>query len=161
MDLSTSTWTNPKVIVLLCTIPIAIFAARKLWWSPRVVRPTIRTMPTLPSNVHNYKSTKEFDELSVPEGLKKRHKTMKDVWAQIVVLEGQLQYVIEEEPVGQFLLTPTKPGVIEPQVPHHVALEKGCRFRVDFYKAQDSTTQSTAIPTTATRDKTAFLDKQA
>lgn len=33
--------------------------------------------------------------IRVPPGLKKQHTTMKNVWGKIVVLDGQLTYVIE------------------------------------------------------------------
>lgn len=88
-------------------------------------------MKSLPSNVINYKRTDVFDEVSVPKGLLKDHRTLPDVWGKIVILEGSLTYIVGEE---EFQLTVDNPGVVEPQVIHSVRPKDKVRFYVEFYK---------------------------
>ncbi len=64
-------------------------------------------MKALPKNVTAYKKTPEFDELSVPKGLLNAHQTKVGVWGKIVILEGQLQYTINE-PIIEGIYPPPK-----------------------------------------------------
>jgi tellurite methyltransferase len=91
-------------------------------------------LPSLPAGVALYKQTPEFDEHTLPAGLRSRHTLKPDTWARIVVLEGRLLYVIEREPVAAFVLTPALPGIVEPEVPHHVEPRGAVRLRIDFYR---------------------------
>lgn len=88
-------------------------------------------MKSLPSNVVGYKRTDIFDEVSVPKALLNEHRTLPNVWGKIVVIEGNLTYIIGEE---EYELTNEKPGVVEPQVIHKVRPEGKVRFYVEFYK---------------------------
>jgi tellurite resistance-related uncharacterized protein len=92
------------------------------------------TMPALPANVVRYKETPEFDEETIPAGLLHRHTLKQGVWGRIVVPEGRLLYVIEREPSETFVLSSEVPGIIEPEVPHHVEPRGKVRFRVEFYR---------------------------
>ncbi len=91
-------------------------------------------MKTLPKNVTAYKRTPEFDELSVPKGLQNAHQTKKGVWGQIVVLEGQLQYTINEPEIEIIVLTENSYGVVEPEIFHDVKPLGKVRFYVEFYR---------------------------
>lgn len=88
-------------------------------------------MKSLPSNVVGYKRTDIFDEVSVPKALLNEHRTLPNVWGKIVVIEGNLTYIIGEE---EYELANGKPGVVEPQVIHKVRPEGKVRFYVEFYK---------------------------
>jgi len=90
-------------------------------------------MKTLPHNVSAYKRTPEFTETTIPAGLLKDHTTKEGVWGKIVILEGELEYVIQE-PVQQVVhLTPGNYGVVEPTIRHHVKPIGAARFYVEFY----------------------------
>lgn len=91
-------------------------------------------MPSLPAGVTQYKQTPEFDEQTLPNGLRSRHTLKPGTWGCIVVLEGQLLYVIERDPTLAFVLTPSLPGIVEPEAPHHVELRGPVRLRIDFYR---------------------------
>jgi tellurite resistance-related uncharacterized protein len=91
-------------------------------------------MPALPAHVARYKETPEFDEQTVPAGLLHRHTLKPGVWGRIVVSEGWLLYVIEREPSETFVLRAVVPGIVEPEVPHHVEPQGKVRFRVEFYR---------------------------
>lgn len=81
-----------------------------------------------------YKTTPEFDQDTIPAGLQRDHKTAAGVWGRIVVREGSLRYVIEQEEMEEHLLDPGRPGIIEPQRPHHVVIDGPVRFSVEFYR---------------------------
>lgn len=89
-------------------------------------------MKPLPVNVTHYKQTPEFDEITVPKGLLNAHQTKEGVWGKIVILEGQLQYKINE-PEEILLLDVNKYGVVEPTVLHEVKPLGKVRFYVEFY----------------------------
>lgn len=91
-------------------------------------------MKILPPNVIHYKTTPLFDQDSVPAGLQRNHTTAAGVWGRIVVHEGSLRYRIEAPDTEEHLLVPGAPGIVEPAVPHHVALEGPVRFCVEFYR---------------------------
>lgn len=90
-------------------------------------------MNNLPDNVVLYKTTAEFDQDTVPAGLRNKHKTAAGTWGRIVVQEGSLLYVIEAPRNEEHLLIPGTDGIVEPQRPHHVAVIGPVRFSVEFY----------------------------
>ena len=90
-------------------------------------------MPALPAGMERYKVTGPFTE--IPTGLLRRHTLKPRVWARIVVLEGELLYVIEREPPVSFLLKPEEPGIVPPEEPHHVERRGNVRFQVEFWRA--------------------------
>lgn len=91
-------------------------------------------MKNLPANVVHYKTTPLFDQNSVPAGLRRNHTTAAGVWGRIVVHEGSLRYLIEEPETEEHLLAPGTAGIVEPGIPHHVAIEGPVRFCVEFYR---------------------------
>jgi tellurite resistance-related uncharacterized protein len=88
----------------------------------------------LPANVAPYKKTPEFTEDSVPTGLLHEHRTKDSVWGKIVVLEGRLQYTINEPLREIVILDEHTYGVVEPTVPHEVMPLGKVRFYVEFHK---------------------------
>lgn len=89
-------------------------------------------MKQLPHNVAPYKRTPEFDEHTVPQGLLHEHQTKESVWGKIVVLEGKLQYTINEPEKEIIILDPENNGVVEPTVRHEVKPLGKVRFYVEF-----------------------------
>jgi tellurite resistance-related uncharacterized protein len=85
------------------------------------------TVPTQP-----YKSTPVFDEVTLPAGLRKEHRTKEGIWGVIQVLEGRLRYRVLE-PGSEAILDPEHPGLIHPDQPHSVEPLGPMRMRVDFY----------------------------
>jgi tellurite resistance-related uncharacterized protein len=61
------------------------------------------------------------------------HETKGGAWALIHVLEGKLRYCIEA-PASETILEPGQPGVIQPQVPHHVEPVGLVRFYLEFHR---------------------------
>lgn len=100
-------------------------------------------MKDLPEDVSAYKRTPEFDETSVPAGLVKAHRTKASVWGKIVILEGELEYTINEHMIGEqeilaqretIILNSNRHGVVEPAIPHQVKPLGEVKFYVEFYR---------------------------
>lgn len=91
-------------------------------------------MQSLPSTVEYYRRTPEFTEVTVPDGLRKAHRTRAGVWGRIAVLEGRLIYRIHASPAEEFRLDRDNPGVIEPGVEHEVEPLGQVRFLIEFYR---------------------------
>ena len=91
-------------------------------------------MKSLPHAVRAYRRTPEFTEESIPDGLRKAHRTKGGVWGCIVVAEGRLLYRILQSPPREFMLDSDHPGVIEPEVEHEVEPLERVRFFVEFYR---------------------------
>ena len=81
-----------------------------------------------------YKSTPVFDEVTLPAGLRKEHRTKAGVWGVIQVSERRLRYRVIE-PRSESILDPEHPGLIHPDQPHSVAPLGPMRMRVDFYSS--------------------------
>lgn len=91
-------------------------------------------MKELPSNVTSYKKTPVFTEESVPAGLLNDHNTKEGVWGKIVILEGGLEYTIQEPEIEVIQLDPSKFGVVEPTIKHHIKPLGSVKFYVDFHR---------------------------
>lgn len=87
-----------------------------------------------PDGLAAYRRTPEFDEATLPAGLKAEHATRVGTWGRIRVLSGVLRYSVGA-PVGRsFRLDPAAEGIVVPQVPHRVAPEGPVRFFVEFWR---------------------------
>jgi ferredoxin len=91
-------------------------------------------MPRLPESASEYRRTMVFDASTTPLELRKRHTTKAGVWGEIVVLDGRVLYVIEDEKDASFVLRPGVSGGIAPAAPHHVEPFPGARFFVRFLR---------------------------
>ena len=91
-------------------------------------------MESLPEDVAAYARTATFSARSIPGSLRKSHRTKGGTWAKIVILEGRLRYRILEPSIGEFDLSPDRPGVVQPEVPHEVEAIGDVRFYVEFYR---------------------------
>jgi len=92
----------------------------------------------LPGAANAYKRTDEFTDDSIPAALRRDHTTKAGVWAKIVVLEGRLRY--RAAAIGtDVVLTPDgDPGIVVPELPHHVEPLGRVRFFVEFYRVDDA-----------------------
>ena len=85
-----------------------------------------------PTPTKPYKSTPVFDEVSLPAGLRREHRTKAGAWGVIRVLEGRLRYQILD-PASEAILEPGSPGLILPEQPHFVEPLGHIRMQVEFY----------------------------
>lgn len=91
-------------------------------------------MKDLPEHVSAYKRTPKFDEITVPEALLKSHRTKENVWGKIVILDGQLEYTIDEPKPETVTLDKERYGVVEPTILHTVKPLGRVRFYVEFFR---------------------------
>jgi tellurite resistance-related uncharacterized protein len=91
-------------------------------------------IPRLPSDVVEYKSLGPFDAENVPRGLLSSHRLKADTWGEIVVTQGRVLYVLEDDDNFGVMLDPHLPGVVAPQRPHHIAPEPGARLYIRFLR---------------------------
>lgn len=79
-----------------------------------------------------YRSTAVFDETTLPDALRREHRTKAGVWGVIRVLEGSLR--LERTDGGEAeILTPDRPGLVLPEQTHRVEPMGRMRMQVDFY----------------------------
>lgn len=90
-------------------------------------------MKRLPKGLVPHKRTADFTETTLPPGLTQDHKTKAGVWGLIQVTAGVLRYSIPSEGEDH-VLEPGVPGVVEPEVAHHVTPEGSVTFHVEFYR---------------------------
>jgi tellurite resistance-related uncharacterized protein len=96
-------------------------------------------LKSLLADVRPYRRTPEFTASTIPKGLLKEHTTKPGVWGVIHVTQGLLEYRILSPVPERHLLTPDKPGIVEPTVPHEVAPIGPVRFYVEFHAKPDKT----------------------
>lgn len=82
-----------------------------------------------------YKSTPIFDEVTLPAGLRREHRTKLGVWGVIRVLEGRLRYRVLD-PVSEIILDAEHPGLVIPDQPHLIEPIGPVRLCVDFYNQE-------------------------
>jgi tellurite methyltransferase len=92
----------------------------------------------LPENFAPYRTTRVFDERSLPDALRARHGTRPGVWARIHVSAGRLRYRLHEPFDEEYVLEPGEAGVVLPGVEHEVEPLGAVRFHVEFYRRQDA-----------------------
>ena len=87
-----------------------------------------------PAILSKYSETPVFTQDTVPEKLTSVHDTKQGVWGKLIVLEGEIDYIVPGPPSACQRITPSNYGVIEPAVPHCVELIGPVRFKVEFYR---------------------------
>lgn len=88
----------------------------------------------LPDDVTLARTTPTFDQDSVPAGLLSAHRTAEQVWGRLVVLEGTVGFVFEDETDEVRRLSVGDRQVIPPGRAHHVVLDGPAKFHVEFHR---------------------------
>lgn len=89
---------------------------------------------TLPKNAVKVGSTPSMTEETVVPGILKRHLAPTGKFGYLVVEDGALQFVWEDEENNILDSDSKHPIVIFPERFHHVLIKGKVRFRVEFYK---------------------------
>ena len=89
---------------------------------------------SFPSGLQAYKKTPVFNQQTVPKGFRRAHSTKKGVWAVITVLSGKVCYIVDDLENILFELDDSTPGIIAPQMLHHLELTREVELYVEFYK---------------------------
>ena len=85
-----------------------------------------------PTATKPYKSTAVFDEVTLPAGLRREHRTKAGSWGVIRVFEGRLRYEVLD-PNSEVILDPDHVGLILPEQAHLVEPLGSMRMQIDFY----------------------------
>lgn len=89
---------------------------------------------SLPDGATYVRSTPEFDQETVPAGLLRAHQVADGVWGLLVVEEGAVEFTFEQEAGDSRMVMAGETQAIPPQRPHHIAVQEGARFRVEFHR---------------------------
>lgn len=87
-----------------------------------------------PADAVAYRSTAEFDEATLPAGLRRAHATRAGVWGRIEVLAGRVRLVMPALAVDESIAAGGH-AVLPPEIEHHVEPLAGLRMRVVFLRA--------------------------
>jgi tellurite resistance-related uncharacterized protein len=79
-----------------------------------------------------YRTTPVFDETTLPDALKREHRTKDGVWGVIRVLEGELKFVLADSG-SETILTPDRTGLVQPQQSHRVEPLSKLLVQIEFY----------------------------
>lgn len=88
---------------------------------------------TLPQEAVKVGSTPVMNEKTVVPGILKKHLAPRGKFGYLVVEEGSLQFVWEDEENNVLDADSDHPIVIFPERYHHVSITGKVRFRVEFY----------------------------
>jgi tellurite resistance-related uncharacterized protein len=88
---------------------------------------------TLPAGAVKAGSTPSMTQETVVAGILKKHLTPKGKFGYLVVEEGSLQFVWEDDADNILDADPEHPIVIFPERYHHVSITGDVRFRVEFH----------------------------
>ena len=89
----------------------------------------------LPEGAVKVGSTPSMTEETVVPGILKKHLAPRGKFGYLVVEEGALQFVWEDDADNVLDADPEHPIVIFPERYHHVSITGKVRFRVEFYDA--------------------------
>lgn len=86
-----------------------------------------------PARPEPYKRTAIWDQDSLPDAIRREHRTKAGTWGLLRLLDGAARLVFTEDG-REVSVEPGKPGVIPPQVTHFVRLDGPARMLVEFYR---------------------------
>ena len=92
------------------------------------------------ADVRPYHTTSVFNAESLPEALRREHRTKPGVWGIIRVLEGKLLLHFPNRPTQE--LSADTPGLIAPQEMHWVEPVGAMQMQVEFYREKPPVTRS-------------------
>lgn len=87
----------------------------------------------LPPDLRLVRTTKEFDETSLPSGLRASHKVARGVWGNVVVRSGSVDFVFDDDPATHRTLESGATQPIPPERVHHLIVTGPVRLVVEFY----------------------------
>jgi len=85
----------------------------------------------MPANAAPYRRTATFTEETLPAALRSDHRTKAGTWAHIVVESGEVDYHVRGR---VHRIRPGRPGLVEPEIPHHVTPIGAARLHVEFFR---------------------------
>jgi len=86
----------------------------------------------LPDALELVRSTPDWDENTMPSGVRRSHRIAKGTWGLIHVRRGQLRFVARTEPPLEIVIGPGSTQPIPPKVEHEVQPLGSVGFSIDF-----------------------------
>lgn len=80
-----------------------------------------------------YAKSPVFDEETLPDALRKDHRTKAGTWGLLRVLAGEAQLIFID-PSSNQRVTPAKPAIIPPEATHYVVVNGPMTMQVEFYR---------------------------
>lgn len=87
----------------------------------------------MPEGLNFVRSSPEWTEQTVPQGLLRAHRLAHGTWGRIVVQSGTLRFTMFSEPRFEVVLRPGSDQSIPPTVEHEVRVLGPVRFTIDFF----------------------------
>ncbi|MCF6340838.1 MAG: DUF1971 domain-containing protein [Sulfurimonas sp.] len=91
----------------------------------------------LPEGAKKVGETPNMTEITAVKGILRNHLAPKGKFGLVVVEEGSLEYVWEDDKDNVLNADKDHPIVIEPERYHHVVITGPVVFRVEFYKVKN------------------------
>jgi tellurite resistance-related uncharacterized protein len=89
----------------------------------------------LPDEAEFVRVTPDYDEHSVPAGLLAAHRVADGVWGRLVVRDGSIVIVFEDDPEWRYSIAAGSSQVLPPGARHHVEIVGPVQFAVEFHRA--------------------------
>jgi tellurite resistance-related uncharacterized protein len=91
----------------------------------------------LPDGLQLVRTSPQWDDRTMPAGLKRSHRIAEGTWGRIVVHEGTLRFVAQTEPELNVIVGPHSTQAIPPEVEHNVEpIDQVC-FEIEFLSIPD------------------------
>lgn len=88
----------------------------------------------LPGGLVLARTTPEFTAGTVPRKLLAAHRTAEGVWGRLVVREGSIDFVFEDDPDHVYNVEPGNPMPIPPGRSHRLSPSDNAVFAVEFHR---------------------------
>jgi tellurite methyltransferase len=88
----------------------------------------------LPAGLALVKTTPEWDERSMPAGLRRAHRVPKGRWGRLVIREGSLRFGARTDPPIDVIVAAGQSQAIPPDVEHAVETTEPVRFVLEFWE---------------------------
>ncbi|MGH9108716.1 MAG: DUF3565 domain-containing protein [Acidimicrobiales bacterium] len=86
----------------------------------------------LPAGLRLARTTPEWDEVTMPAGLRRDHRVAGGTWGRIAVRSGRLRFVLPGDPGVDVEVVAGAGQAIPPEMTHHVEPIGSVRFAIDF-----------------------------
>jgi tellurite methyltransferase len=100
----------------------------------------------LPECAEFVRSSPEWDENTIPAGLRRAHRLAADTWGRITVRRGALRFIAQTEPALDTVLGAGSTHVIPPEVSHEVHPLGSVCFSIDFLSVRQARAEMSTRP---------------